>query len=127
MTKLRRLIRTSLGPNAPLTLSTSTSTNTEHNTELSPLIDQYEDFEEDLQDPELESRWEKITVVINAMKSRGERAVQVGNEEIRPVAQRVLQWTEVDREDSPMGAGNEDPEAEEPDARRSAVPLHESD
>jgi len=110
-----------------LTLSTSTSTNTEHNTELSPLIDQYEDFEEDLQDPELESRWEKITVVINAMKSRGERAVQVGNEEIRPVAQRVLQWTEVDREDSPMGAGNEDPEAEEPDARRSAVPLHESD
>lgn len=61
---------------------------------------------DEMDDPELEERWEKIQETVLNMKRRGEGAVKRVMEEER-VLTRVIDWTEmdgsgrVDREDTP--------------------------
>ena len=65
---------------------------------LSPSGDDEEQgyFDDELEDPELEQRWEKIQDLVGVMQRRGETAVKKGQEEPKVAAQRVLDWTEVE-------------------------------
>ncbi|WVR03348.1 hypothetical protein IAU60_000339 [Kwoniella sp. DSM 27419] len=54
-------------------------------------------FDDEMVDPQLEGRWDKVADLVNSMKRRGEAAVQMAKEEVRAGPGRVLDWTEVER------------------------------
>ena len=59
---------------------------------------QYADYlSDEMDDPELEDRWEKIQDMVLTMQRKGEGAVKKGFEEERLLT-RVLDWTEVEGE-----------------------------
>lgn len=68
--------------------------------------------EEDLRDPELDARWDKIADMVETMKKKAATAVERGKEEVKMGAGRVLDWTEVEGLDSSIGsmAGTPEPE-----------------
>ena len=74
-----------------------------------------EDYFEDLADPYLDARWERITEIVGTMRTRGEEAVVRLREEVKP-SQRVLGWEE-------MEVGGE--EAGEEEGDRSGVEVQE--
>jgi len=51
---------------------------------------------DEMDDPELEERWEKVQEMVLNMKRRGEGAVKRVMEEER-ILTRVIDWTEMDR------------------------------
>lgn len=72
--------------------------------DLASHLDGY--ISDEMDDPELEERWEKVQEMVLNMKRRGEGAVKRVMEEER-VLTRVIDWTEMDgsgradREDTP--------------------------
>jgi hypothetical protein len=70
-----------------------------------------ESDEEDMRDPELDARWDKIAEMVENMNKKAVVAVEKGKEEIK-VAGRVLDWTEVEGLNSSVGsmAGTPEPE-----------------
>lgn len=63
------------------------------------------EFEDEFEDPQLDARWEKLNAMVEGMKRRGERGVEVGKEEVR-VRGRVLGVDEMGDADAD-GAGKE--------------------
>ena len=63
-----------------------------------------EELFEEMEDPALEERWEKIHDLVNNMHRRAQTAVDKGLETGKVAAQRVLDWTEVPR-DTPSPTG----------------------
>ncbi|WVW81681.1 hypothetical protein I302_103676 [Kwoniella bestiolae CBS 10118] len=101
--KLRRMLRESINGNAIPTFSSlhpSTPLSL-----LTPTIDTFDEdldpegayFDEEMADPQLEARWEKIADLVGNMKRRAETAVEVGKEEIKIGQGRVLGWMEVEK------------------------------
>jgi hypothetical protein len=52
--------------------------------------------DDEMDDPELEARWDRLALLVGAMRKRGEDAVERGKEETKPAMQRVLGWLEVE-------------------------------
>lgn len=52
--------------------------------------------DDEMDDPELEARWDRLATLVGAMRKRGEDAVERGKEETKPAMQRVLGWLEVE-------------------------------
>ncbi|OCF40091.1 hypothetical protein I317_06104 [Kwoniella heveanensis CBS 569] len=112
--KLRRMLRESIAGGSIPSLSHLTA----HNTNtilgsplslLSPSAESFFDgessggagseaayFDEEMIDPQLEARWDKIADLVTSMKRRGEAAVEHGKEEIRAGPGRVLGWMEIE-------------------------------
>lgn len=108
--KLRRMLRESLSGGkpglAPLIPSYLTSIGSEDVTQ-----DTADD--EEMHNPELDARWDRIADMVDRMKLRGSTAVEKGKEEIRAGGVgRVLDWTEVEGLNSSIGswAGTPEPE-----------------
>jgi len=79
---------------------------------ISPNPDEEDESdEEDMRDPELDARWDRVAEMVEAMKKKAVIAVEKGKEEIK-VAGRVLDWTEVEGLNSSVGsmAGTPEPE-----------------
>lgn len=79
---------------------------------ISPNPDEEDEYdEEDMRDPELDARWDRVAEMVEAMKKKAVIAVEKGKEEIK-VAGRVLDWTEVEGLNSSVGsmAGTPEPE-----------------
>ncbi|KAL1409383.1 hypothetical protein Q8F55_003366 [Vanrija albida] len=69
-----------------------------------------DEFEEAMDDPALERRWDRLVSLVSAMRKRGEECVAMGKEETRPGVQRVLGWLEVeamDRENAGSFGGSQ--------------------
>jgi hypothetical protein len=68
--------------------------------------------DEDLRDPELDARWDKVADMVENMNKRAVGAVEKGKEEVKAGAGRVLDWTEVEGLNSSVGskAGTPEPE-----------------
>ncbi|WVF66440.1 hypothetical protein IAT40_001180 [Kwoniella sp. CBS 6097] len=110
--KLRRMLRESLAGNSIPSLSHLSAQNTNSILGsplnlLSPSAESFLDgeggagseeayFDEEMIDPQLEARWDKIADLVTNMKRRGEAAVEYGKEEIRAGPGRVLGWMEVE-------------------------------
>lgn len=62
-----------------------------------------DEFEEAMDDPALERRWDRLVSLVSAMRKRGEECVAMGKEETRPGVQRVLGWLEVEAMDRENG------------------------
>ncbi|WVQ64701.1 uncharacterized protein L199_002868 [Kwoniella botswanensis] len=101
--KLRRMLRESINGNA---LPSFSSLNPSSSLGLlSPTTDTFDEeldpegayFDEEMADPQLEARWDKIADLVGNMKRRAETAVQVGKEEIKIGQGRVLGWMEVEQ------------------------------
>ncbi|WWC66938.1 uncharacterized protein I206_100845 [Kwoniella pini CBS 10737] len=104
--KLRRMLRESLAGNGlPSSSFSSFNPLSPSLNLLSPSTDRFDEdldpegayFEEEMVDPQIEARWEKIVDLVGNMKKRGENAVELGKEEIKPSNGRVLDWTEIER------------------------------
>ncbi|CAD6587482.1 MAG: hypothetical protein TREMPRED_004766 [Tremellales sp. Tagirdzhanova-0007] len=96
ISKLRRALRDSL---SGMPLSSTTIAALPLNTPLTPFspsldTDGSEYFDEEIVDPELEVKWDRISDLVGVMRRRGEEAVVKGRQEIK-VGQRVLDWSEV--------------------------------
>ncbi|WVQ94055.1 hypothetical protein IAU59_001133 [Kwoniella sp. CBS 9459] len=111
--KLRRMLRESLAGGSLPSLSHLSAHNASSSilgsplNLLSPSADLFLDgeggagseeayFDEEMIDPQLEARWDKIADMVTNMKRRGEVAVEYGKEEIRAGPGRVLGWMEVE-------------------------------
>lgn len=57
--------------------------------------------DDEMEDPELEKRWDRLRDLVGAMRKAGEDAVERGRQDIKP-HQRVLGWLEVEA----MGRGS---------------------
>lgn len=70
-----------------------------------------ESEEEDMRDPELDARWDKVAEMVENMNKKAVIAVEKGKEEVK-AAGRVLDWTEVEGLNSSVGsiAGTPEPE-----------------
>lgn len=78
----------------------------------SPNPDEEDESEdEDMRDPELDARWDRVAEMVESMNKKAVVAVEKGKEEIK-VAGRVLDWTEVEGLNSSVGsmAGTPEPE-----------------
>lgn len=53
------------------------------------------DLEVEMEDPELEDRWEKLQDLVLSMQKRADKAVQLSVEEFK-VGTKVLDWVEQD-------------------------------
>ncbi|WWC58008.1 uncharacterized protein I303_100543 [Kwoniella dejecticola CBS 10117] len=103
--KLRRMLRESLAGNGLPTSFSSLNPLSPSLNLLSPSTDRFDEdmdpegayFDEEMADPQLEARWEKIADLVGNMKRRGEAAVEQGKEEIKPSHGRVLDWTEIEQ------------------------------
>lgn len=95
--------------------------------------DESDPFDDEILDPQLEARWEKITNAVAAMKRRGEEAVQRGMEEVKLGGGRgrVLDWMEVEgleRRGQAQGLKmNEEMEEEEGEEGDRSVALTEAE
>jgi hypothetical protein len=71
-----------------------------------------ESDDEDMRDPELDARWDKVAEMVEAMNKKAVLAVERGKEEMKVGAGRVLDWTEVEGLNSSIGsmAGTPEPE-----------------
>jgi hypothetical protein len=80
----------------------------------SPNLDEkdHDSDEEDMRDPELDARWDKIADMVEAMKKKAATAVERGKEEVKVGAGRVLDWTEVEGLNSSVGSMVGTPEPE---------------
>lgn len=56
--------------------------------------------DDEMEDPELEKRWDRLRDLVGVMRKSGEDAVERGHQEVKP-HQRVLGWLEVEA----MGIG----------------------
>jgi hypothetical protein len=52
--------------------------------------------DDEMDDPELDARWDRLASLVGVMRRRGEDAVAHGNEEMKPAGSRVLGWLEVE-------------------------------
>jgi hypothetical protein len=82
---------------------------------LSPNMDdqaEAESDEEDMRDPELDARWDKVADMVENMNKKALMAVEKGREEVKAGAGRVLDWTEIEGLNSSVGsmAGTPEPE-----------------
>ena len=103
--KLRRALRDSLSGLVPPTSSSSSALlNLPLNSPLTPYTPSQENlenglitdyFEEEIEDPELELRWDKISEMVGNMLRKGEEAVLKGCEEFK-MGQRVLGWMDTE-------------------------------
>lgn len=85
-----------------------------------PDLDAIEE-EMEVDDPELEGRWEKMQELVSTMIRRGEASVKMVGQETKIAAQRVLDWTEVEVDpDSGAGQG-EGEEEDEGDQSRNGM------
>ncbi|RXK38895.1 hypothetical protein M231_03844 [Tremella mesenterica] len=113
--KLRRALRDSLGGPPIPSLPSSPNITESHPSIMSIVADEEgnDSFDNDMVDPQIEARWERIISMVDGMKQRGQRAVERGKEEVRIAGQRVLGWVEVNEEGSPVGdTGTPEPEPE---------------
>ncbi|KAK8849390.1 hypothetical protein IAR55_004722 [Kwoniella newhampshirensis] len=103
--KLRRMLRESLAGGAVHPLSATAPFHSPLGL-FSPSIDLTSDemnidptdllFEEEMADPQLDARWDKIADLVSTMKRRGEVAVERGKEEVKVGPGRVLGWAEME-------------------------------
>lgn len=114
--KLRRMLRetNTLGPTTSLVRASASAAASSHHTRAatipqSPLARVTSDDDagaddgpsgvwgdDEMDDPELEARWERLTDLVGAMRRQGERAVERTKEDAKPGVQRVLGWLEVE-------------------------------
>jgi hypothetical protein len=73
----------------------------------SPLPEDIDDgyISEEMDDPELEGRWERLQDLVNNMQQRADKAVQMGWEEVK-APPKVLEWAGEDAADDSMEVGN---------------------
>lgn len=60
--------------------------------------------DDEMEDPELEKRWDKLRDLVGSMRKVGEDAVERGRQDIKP-HQRVLGWLEVEAMGMGQGSG----------------------
>lgn len=129
--KLRRALResldgTGLAKPAPTASSSAPRTPMSPMFPISPSMDEFPDLdaieeEMEVDDPELEGRWEKMQELVSTMIRRGEASVKMVGQETKIAAQRVLDWTEVEV-DPDGGAGQgEGEEEDEGDQSRNGI------
>ncbi|WRT63610.1 uncharacterized protein IL334_000533 [Kwoniella shivajii] len=102
--KLRRMLRESIAGNALPSFSSFHPLASPLSL-LSPTTDTFDEdldpegayFDEEMVDPQIEARWDKIADLVANMKRRGETAVEMGKEEIKFGPGRVLGWMEVEQ------------------------------
>jgi hypothetical protein len=95
--KLRRALRTSLAGGSTLSSTLMPTSNSQPLLSPTGSLGFNLDFEEEeVLDPETESRWEKMSELVKVMRKRGEDAVVRGREEVKVGGQRVLGWMEVE-------------------------------
>lgn len=85
--------------------------------------------DEEMHNPELDARWDRIADMVDRMKMKGMTAVEKGKEELKKGAVgRVLDWTEVEGLNSSVGslAGTPEPERER-ESERERFTNTESD
>lgn len=70
------------------------------------------DDDEEMHNPELDARWDRVAAMIEKMQLRGALAVEKGKEEVKTGPGRVLDWTEIEGLNSSIGswAGTPEPE-----------------
>lgn len=69
--------------------------------------------DEEMHNPELDARWDRVAEMVDRMKLKGIAAVEKGKEEVRTGGVgRVLDWTEVEGLNSSIGSWTGTPEPE---------------
>lgn len=109
--KLRRMLRESLSGSKPGLTPIIPSYLSSQEPNDAPNGDEGGEDEE-LHNPELDARWDRVAEMVDRMKTRGATAVEKGKEEVKVAPGRVLDWTEVEGLNSSIAsmAGTPEPE-----------------
>lgn len=82
--------------------------------------------DDEMDDPELEARWDRLASLVGTMRKRGEDAVERGKEETKPAMQRVLGWLEVEAMDTGASPSEIGDDGETPGRQRNVDSISNS-
>lgn len=107
--KLRRMLREGGAFSLPMISAASSSNTTPAlghvpafpSNNLHRVVSEEEDVDatwgdDEMDDPELEARWDRLAGLVDAMRRIGEDAVHRGNEQVKVGERRVLGWLDVE-------------------------------
>lgn len=94
--KLRRMLRESFAGNKPGLMPVIPSYLSTPDISDLDRQDGEEEDDEEMRNPELDARWDKIAEMVDRMNLRAATAVERGKEEIKVAPGRVLDWTEIE-------------------------------
>lgn len=72
--------------------------------------DEEAEEDEDMKNPELDARWDRVADMVDRMKLKAATAVEKGKEEVKLGPGRVLDWTELEGLNSSLASMGGTPE-----------------